>query len=332
VTSPVQAQTWGLGRVAALEHPDRWGGLIDLPPMLDERAADLLCAALAAGAAGGSEDQVAIRQAGLLARRMVRAAKAGAAGAWAPRGSVLITGGTGAIGGHVARMAVSRGAPRVVLASRSGPAAVGVPALAAEFAAAGTAVAVTACDSGNHAALTGLVSRLADAPFTGPPLTAGQPPLTSVFHAAGVSQGIPVEDLTPDALAAVLAAKAAGAASLDALTVGLDLDAFVLFSSGSATWGSGLQAGYAAANAFLDALAASRRDRGLAATSVAWGMWGGGGMSGGQGAAELSRRGLAVMEPRLAIAALAQASRCSRSRTSTGPDSPRCSPCAGPVR
>jgi acyl carrier protein len=128
-----------------------------------------------------------------------------------------------------------------------------------------------------------------------------------VFHAAGAPQGIAVDELTPAALAAVLAAKAAGAASLDALTVGLDLDAFVLFSSGAATWGSGLQAGYAAANAFLDGLAASRRGRGLAATSVAWGMWGGGGMSGGQGVAELSRRGLAVMEPRLAIAALAQA-------------------------
>jgi acyl transferase domain-containing protein/acyl carrier protein len=307
VTGPVQAQTWGLGRVAGLEHPDRWGGLIDLPPVLDERAAALLCAVLAAGAAGGGEDQLAIRPAGLLTRRMVRAAKAAATSAWAPRGSVLITGGTGAIGGHVARLAASRGAPRVVLASRSGPAAPGVPALAAELAAAGTAVAVTACDSADHAALTGLVSRLADAPFTGPPLTAGQPPLTSVFHAAGAPQGIAVDELTPAALAAVLAAKAAGAASLDALTAGLDLDAFVLFSSGAATWGSGLQAGYAAANAFLDGLAASRRGRGLAATSVAWGMWGGGGMSGAQGVAELSRRGLAVMEPRLAIAALAQA-------------------------
>ena len=166
---------------------------------------------------------------------------------------------------------------------------------------------MAACDSASRADVSGLVSRLADAPFTAPPLTDDQPPLSSVFHAAGVAQGISVEELTPAALAAVLGAKAAGAAALDALTAGLDLDAFVLFSSGSATWGSGLQAGYGAANAFLDAVAASRRSRGFAATSVAWGVWGGGGMTDPQGVRELNRRGLAAMEPRLAVGALAQA-------------------------
>jgi NAD(P)-dependent dehydrogenase (short-subunit alcohol dehydrogenase family) len=209
---------------------------------------------------------------------------------------VLITGGTGASGGQVARLAASRGAPRVVLASRGGPGGPGVAVRAAELAAAGTQVAVVACDSADHAALSGLVAHLA----------ADGMPLGSVFHAAGVAQNIPVAGLTPDALASVLAAKAAGAASLDRLTSDLDLDAFVLFSSGSATWGSGLQAGYGAANSFLDALAASRRGRGLTATSVAWGMWGGG-MTGQDGVRELSRRGLGVMEPRLAVAALAQA-------------------------
>ena len=69
LASPVQAQVWGLGRVAALEHPDRWGGLVDLPPVLDERAAARLCAVLA----GCGEDQVAIRGAGIVARRLVRA-------------------------------------------------------------------------------------------------------------------------------------------------------------------------------------------------------------------------------------------------------------------
>jgi acyl carrier protein len=105
----------------------------------------------------------------------------------------------------------------------------------------------------------------------------------------------------------VTAAKAVGAAHLDELTAGLDLDAFVLFSSIAATWGSGLQPGYAAANAFLDALARHRQDRALPATSVAWGPWGGGGMTDEDGGTQLQRRGLRLMDPGLAVRALEQA-------------------------
>ena len=123
LASPVQAMAWGLGRVAGLEHPDRWGGLVDLPPVPDAagragllvRTGALLCAVLA----GCGEDQVAIRGAGIVARRLVRAPEPRDAGPWRPGGTVLVTGGTGAIGGHVARWAAGRGAPRVVLASRS---------------------------------------------------------------------------------------------------------------------------------------------------------------------------------------------------------------------
>ena len=128
---PVQAMAWGLGRVAGLEHPDRWGGLVDVPPVLDDRAAARLCGVLA----GCGEDQVAIRGAGVLARRLVHAPPPRAGTAWTPGGTVLVTGGTGAIGGHVARWAARRGAPRMVLTSRSGPAAPGTAALAAELAA-----------------------------------------------------------------------------------------------------------------------------------------------------------------------------------------------------
>ena len=111
-------------------------------------------------------------------------------------------------------------------------------------------------------------------------------------------------DTTVAELAAVLAAKAAGAAHLDELTAGLDLDAFVLFSSVAATWGSGVQAGYAAANAFLDALAErAARAAGWPATSVAWGPWGGGGHGrAGQARSELRRGGLRLMDPGLAVA------------------------------
>jgi acyl carrier protein len=128
-----------------------------------------------------------------------------------------------------------------------------------------------------------------------------------VLHAAGAPQGTPLNDTTVTELAAVIAAKAAGAAHLDELTAGLELDAFVLFSSIAATWGSGQQPAYAAANAYLDALAQQRRASGLAALSVAWGPWAGGGMTDAGSGAQLARRGLPVMDPALAAAALSRA-------------------------
>ncbi|HEY0937760.1 MAG TPA: SDR family NAD(P)-dependent oxidoreductase, partial [Trebonia sp.] len=295
VSRPAQAQVWGLGPVAALELPETWGGLVDLPPVLDERAGRLLGAVLA----GCGEDQAAVRPAGVFGRRMVRAPAASAAPAterWAPSGAVLVTGGTGAIGGHVARWLASRGAPKVVLASRSGPASAGAAALSAALAGAGAAVEVTACDSSNHHDLTGLVARLA----------AGTPPLSAVFHAAGVASGGLVLDTAPADLAYAMAAKAGGAAALDAATADLSLEAFVLFSSGAAIWGSANQAGYAAANAYLNALAENRQARGLPATSIAWGLWGGGGMGDGEASGYLVRLGLREMDPAPAMHQLAQ--------------------------
>ncbi|HEY2238282.1 MAG TPA: SDR family NAD(P)-dependent oxidoreductase, partial [Streptosporangiaceae bacterium] len=292
--SPAQAQVWGLGRVVALEQPGRWGGLIDLPPEPDERTGGWLRTVLS----GCSEDQVAIRPAGLLARRLVRApAPGGDPRSWTPRGTVLITGGTGAIAGHAARWVSSQGAPHVALVSRSGPAAPGVAARAARLAAAGTRVTVGAGDISDRAAAAGLLGWIAR----------GGPPLSTVLHTAGVGQSIALDEATAGDLDTALAPKAAGAAVLDELTQDLDLDAFVLFSSIAATWGSGGQPGYAAANAFLDALAEQRLSRGRPAVSVAWGMWGGGGMSAGEAAAQLARRGLRAMDPEPALAMLKQA-------------------------
>ena len=289
---PVQAMAWGLGRVAALEHPDRWGGLIDVPLLLDERAAGQLSvvldertgARLCAVLAGSGEDQVAIRAAGIVARRLVRAPRPRDTQPWLPGGTVLVTGGTGAIGGHVARWLAGRGAPRVVLTSRSGPAAPGAAALAAELAVAGThgvGAAVIACDTADRDQVAGLLDRIA----------AGGPPLCGVMHAAGLVQDTALDETTVAELAAVTGAKAAGAACLDELTADLGVEQFVLFSSIAATWGSGGQPGYAAANAFLDALAEARRGRGLAGTSVAWGPWDGGGddRPGGRAAASAPR-------------------------------------------
>ncbi|MGN9788877.1 type I polyketide synthase [Nonomuraea sp. ZG12] len=294
LTSPVQAQVWGLGRVAALEHPDRWGGLIDVPQESTDRVASRLGAVLA----GCGEDQVAIRGAGIMARRLVRGPRPGGGRSWAPRGAVLVTGGTGALGGRVARWLPGRGASRVVLSSRSGPAAAGAAALAATLAAAGTRAEVVACDTAERAEVAGLLAWIGS----------GGAPLSTVFHAAGTERGGPLQAGGPEELAANLAPKASGAEHLDELTAGLDLDAFVLFSSIAAVWGSGHQSAYAAANAYLDALAENRRARGLTATSVAWGLWGGGGMGardGGEAAAQMARMGIRAMDPDQAIGALA---------------------------
>ncbi|HWN32711.1 MAG TPA: SDR family NAD(P)-dependent oxidoreductase, partial [Pseudonocardia sp.] len=297
LTGPVQAQTWGLGRVAALEHPDRWGGLIDLPVELDEPAGARLAAVLA----GLNEDQVAIRADGIRGRRLVRAPRHNAdVVPWTPRGTVLITGGTGAVGRHVARWLAGRGAPRVVLVSRSGPFSVGTAALAAELATAGATVEVLAGDTGNRGDLSGVLARI----------TVTGPALTGVMHTAGVVDNGVLDRLDPARLAPVLAAKAGSAALLDELTAGLDLDAFVLFSSAAATFGAGGQGNYAAANAYLDALAQQRRAHGLPGLSVAWGPWAGGGVA---QASEATRQRLSrnrwevLMEPRLAVQALADA-------------------------
>jgi acyl transferase domain-containing protein/acyl carrier protein len=294
LSAPVQAQVWGLGRVAALEHPDRWGGLIDLPEVLDERAGRRLCAALA----GIGEKEVAIRDAGLLARRLVRASRPRTGDTWRTPGTVLVTGGSGAIAGHVAGWLAEREVPRVVLASRSGSDAAGVPALAARLAACGTEVDVTVSDVTSRDQVAGLLGWIGRR----------GPALTGVMHTAGVLDDGLLDGMDAGNLATVLAAKATGAALLDELTADADLDAFVLFSSAAATLGGAGQGNYAAANAYLDALAEHRRARGLTATSVAWGLWGGGeGMSAVESGEQVERRGLRFMDPRLAVRALGQA-------------------------
>jgi hypothetical protein len=157
-------------------------------------------------------------------------------------------------------------------------------------------VTVEACDVADRDALAGVLGRIP-----------GELPLTAVVHAAGVGTPGALRETTLDDVAGVVRAKIAGAVHLDALLGDRPLDAFVLFSSIAGVWGSGGQGAYAAANAHLDALAESRRGRGLAGTAVAWGPWGDGGMADGPAQDQLRRRGLPVMAPDAAIAALAAA-------------------------
>ncbi|WP_375256646.1 type I polyketide synthase [Streptomyces sp. MNP-20] len=303
LTNTAQAQLWGLGRVVALEHPERWGGLVDLPQDPDARAGARLAAVLAGISAtdgdSGTEDQLAVRGSGVFARRLAHAPlDTRPAQQWTPRGTALITGGTGALGAHVARWLAREGAEHLVLTSRRGLDAPGAAELKAELEDLGTAVTVAACDVAEREAVAALLDGLAADGHT----------VRSVFHAAGVSPALALTDTTPADLHEALAAKAAGAAHLDDLLSDTPLDAFVLFSSIAAVWGSGGQAGYGAANTFLDAVAERRRARGLSATSLAWGAWGGTGMAATAEAEEhLRRRGVGLLVPDLAVGALAQA-------------------------
>ncbi|WP_373559100.1 SDR family NAD(P)-dependent oxidoreductase [Streptomyces sp. SA15] len=293
VTEPGQAMVWGLGRTLALERPRGWGGLIDLPAELDDEAVLWLGAALTGPE---DEDQLAVRGAGLFARRLVRV-QDGAGGpenAWQPRGTVLVTGGTGALGAQAARWLAANGARRLVLTGRRGLDAPGAPQLVGELSGLGVHVSVEACDMADREQVERLLASIpADE-------------LTAVVHAAGVSGRLaPLTDMDLAEFAEVVAAKAAGAVHLDAALGDAELDAFVLFSSISATWGSTGQTAYGAGNAFLDALAQHRRARGLAATSVAWGPWAEAGMGAEAGMRDfLARRGLPPMNPADATAEL----------------------------
>jgi len=285
---PLQAQVWGLGRVLALEQPATWGGLVDLPDLLDARAGTRLAAVLA----GAGEDQVALRSAGAMARRLCRAPLGEPSpDRWTPAGTVLVTGGTGALGAKIARWLAERGARRLLLTARGGMAAPGAADLVADLAALGTTATVAACDVADRDAMAALLA---------------EHPVSAVVHAAGVTSAVPVADTGTDEFADVLRAKVDGARILDELLP--DAEAFVLFSSVAATWGSGGQSAYAAGNAFLDALAEQRRGRGRAATSVAWGPWADTGMAADDTAREyLRRRGLRALPGQVALAALGQA-------------------------
>jgi acyl transferase domain-containing protein/NADPH:quinone reductase-like Zn-dependent oxidoreductase/thioesterase domain-containing protein/acyl carrier protein len=221
-----------------------------------------------------------------------------------PDRTVLITGGTGGLGAVFAKHLAARyGARRLLLVSRRGPAADGAAELVAELAGLGAEAQVVACDVADRDQLAELIGSLGH-------------PLTAVVHAAGVLDDGLVESLTPQRLARVLGPKLDAAVHLDELTAGMDLSAFVLFSSVAALIGSPGQGNYAAANAALDALAGRRRAAGLPAISLAWGLWADtAGMADKLGEAEiarLERMGVGALTAELGVQLFDRAQRLDR--------------------
>ncbi|MEU6072069.1 SDR family NAD(P)-dependent oxidoreductase, partial [Streptomyces sp. NPDC047082] len=200
-------------------------------------------------------------------------------GTWPATGTTLITGGTGGLGALTARhLVTTHGVRSILLTSRRGTGAPGATELALELKELGAeSVAVEACDVSDREAVARLL--------------ADHPDITAVVHTAGVLDDSTVEHLTVESLARVWAPKVDAARHLDELTAGHDIGAFVLYSSTAATFDGAGQANYAAANAYLDGLAARRRAQGLPGVSLAWGLWAPevGGMGAGLSAADVER-------------------------------------------
>ncbi|HEY0935802.1 MAG TPA: SDR family oxidoreductase, partial [Trebonia sp.] len=279
------APVWGLVRSAQSEHPGRF-------VLVDVDDGDPDWGLLAAS----GEPQLAVRAGRMLAPSLARA---GELASREPRpldpdGTVLITGGTGGLGALVARhLVATRGVRRLLLVSRRGPAAEGAGKLADELEALGAQVRVAACDVADRAQVAELIGSL-------------RHPLTAVVHAAGVLDDGLLESLTAEQVERVMRPKMDAALYLDELTAGMNLSAFVLFSSVAALIGSPGQGDYAAANAGLDALAARRRAAGRPATSLAWGLWADAtGMTSRLEEAQLARLARMGMEPLSAAASLA---------------------------
>lgn len=287
---PQQSALWGLGRVAALEHPACWGGLLDLPMELDDASARELVRALLAG---DDEDQVAIRSEGRLVRRLERVTPH-VRTTFRARGTVLITGASGGLAAHLARFLVLRGAEHIVLASRRGEDAPGAGALRASLEDAGARVTFVRCDVAVRAEVASLLEQLRE----------DRASLTAVMHLAGVSEPMALCELTSTQLERELSAKVGGAMHLHELLSDHALDAFVLYGSGAALWGGGFQGAYGAANAALEGLARQRHAAGLPACVVHWGGWADGGMVTREVEAQLARRGLRAMAPDKALRGL----------------------------
>ncbi|WP_052808535.1 type I polyketide synthase [Streptomyces cyaneogriseus] len=296
LTHPTQAQTIGLARTTHLEHPHHTGGHIDLPTTPHPNTLTQLITALTHP---HHQHNLTIRTHTTHTRRLTPTTLQPTTPTppTNPHGTTLITGGTGALATTLAHHLATTGTQHLLLTSRRGPHTPGARQLHTQLTQLGTNTTITACDLSDPDQLTHLLTHI-------PP----EHPLTTVIHTAGILDDATLTNLTPTQLDNVLRAKAHTAHLLHHATLHTPLDHFVLYSSAAATLGAPGQANYAAANAYLDALAHHRHTHNLPATTIAWGTWQGNGLADSDKArANLDRRGFLPMPETLAAAAAVRA-------------------------
>ncbi|WP_333482451.1 type I polyketide synthase, partial [Streptomyces sp. RPT161] len=284
------AAVWGLVRSAQTENPGRFI-LLDTDRELD---AVVLGQVLAV-----DEPQLVLRDGRLRAARLTRVSPTEESSTFPESvlggsGTVVVTGGTGGLGGVLARHLVAEhGVQYLLLLSRRGMDAPGAAELVAELGQLGAAVSVASCDVADRQALAEVLASVSP-----------DHPVTGVVHAAGVLEDGVIGSLSREQLDRVLTPKVDAAWNLHELTQGLDLSLFVAFSSVAGLTGSGGQANYAAGNVFLDTLMQQRHDQGLPGLSMAWGPWTAErGLSASQGV-DLFDRALGTGYPVLALTRL----------------------------
>jgi NAD(P)-dependent dehydrogenase (short-subunit alcohol dehydrogenase family)/acyl carrier protein len=287
-----QSPLWGLGRTIALEHPDFWGGLIDLPDDADSaRDAAWLLAEFNEPTA---DDQVAYARGERYVARLVHSSPHAAAApfAWHSDGTYLITGGLRGLGLRFAQWIVEQCGRHLVLMGRSGASDAVQPVLA-RLESLGAQIVVARADVSDYESVADVIAEIQRT----------MPPLRGIIHSAAVLDDGLLLQQDRERFARVMSSKVAGTWNLHVLTRDLPLDCFVVFSSVAAMPGTAGQGNYAAANAFMDALMHHRRRLGRPALSVNWGAWGKIGLAASMGQA-FTRLGLRLMDPDKGVAAL----------------------------
>ena len=288
---PSQSAVWGLGQSVGLEHPQWWGGLIDLPDLATPHDVEQLHAILSCPQ---PEDQLAIRPQGVSARRVREAPlPLERVRAWTASGTALVTGATGRLGGHIVRWLAEAGASHLVLLSRNAAHSPRAAELEKELNAAGVATTLASVDMTDRSALADVIAGIRDQ----------HGPIRTVVHAAADIRLHTIAEITTAEFASDYT-KAVGADNLAELLADEPPETFILFSSVTGIWGGAEHGPYAAANAHLDALASRLRAQGCAALSVAWGIWAE--QAGAEHFDRFHRTGINLIAPEIALGALQQ--------------------------